>query len=124
MIRVCGIAFAAAFTYLILGEFNRQSAKIIISVAFVIIFAAFLASLSDSYSQISDLLSETELSEYASLLFRAVGIIFASEATSETCKTLGADSCAVGIDFACRAELLILLLPSLGKLFSLATSLL
>ncbi len=124
MIRLCGLAIVAAFSHLILNEFGSKSARIVVSVAFMIIFGSAVASFSSVSDSIYQILSENGLSEYASLLVRAIGIVFASAAATETCRSLGADSCAVGIDFACRTELLVLVFPLFKRLFSLASSLL
>lgn len=124
MIRLCGLAIAAAFSYLILNEFGSRIARIVVSVAFMIIFGAAVSSFASVSDSLFQMLSENGLSEYASLLVRAIGIVFASEAATETCRSLGAEACAVGIDFACRTELLVLVLPLFKRLFSLAASLL
>lgn len=124
MIKLCGLALVGAAAYFILSESGWRGARSVCGAAFVIIFGFAVSSVVSAADTLFSLTEDGGLSEYASLLLRALGIVYASEAASETCRSLGADSCATGIDFACRAELFVLVLPVFRQLFSLSISLL
>ncbi len=124
MIRICGLALIAGASYFILSESGWRGAKTLCAASFILILTHAISSAVTSASPLFDLIADGGISEYASLILRAIGIVYASEAASETCRSLGADACATGIDLACRAELFVLVLPVLRRLFSLSLSIL
>ncbi len=124
MMKLYGIAVIGAVSLFILQGAGWKGSGIIKSAVFILISGAVAVTLSGVSDEVPSVLSGTEASEHAAIILRAVGIIFAAEISSETCRSLGADSCASAIDLACRAELFILILPVLKRLFSVSTALL
>lgn len=124
MMRICGIAIIGGIACFIIGESNRSAGQAVCCAAFILIFGYAVSSLTDITGAVAELTDACGFTEYASLLLRATGIVFAAETASETCRALGADACAAGIDLACRAELLLLVFPVFERLFSLSVSLL
>ena len=125
MIKLCGIALFAGIAAIILsGSDNRMSKLLSLAAALILLITA-INSISPVISELSSLISSissSELSEYAATLLRALGIAYATELTSEVCRTCGADSTAVGISIVGRAELAVIAAGFLFKLLSLSLS--
>ncbi|MDD6981451.1 MAG: SpoIIIAC/SpoIIIAD family protein [Clostridia bacterium] len=71
----------------------------------------------------AELVRESPLREHASVLLRGIGITYAAKLGADTCRDLGAEGVANRVEFCGRAELILLALPYVTKLISLAVRL-
>ncbi len=124
MMKLCGFAIIGAVSFFLLSVAGWSGAKSINAAVFTVIFGAAMMKLEGGADTLGGLFTEPLINDAASVILRAVGIVFIAEATSETCRSLGAESSAVGIDFACRAELFVLVLPLFEQILTLSVSLL
>ena len=79
---------------------------------------------SDLPSQITSLLAEAELLEYASLMLKAVGVAMLSSVCADVCRECGAPQIATGVESAGNLAILFLCLPILRELLQDAEALL
>ncbi len=124
MIRLFGVAIIGAAAYFLLSGLGWSGARSVSVAAFVFVIGFALASALGAWDTLSELTGFKAVSESAALLLRALGIVYAAEVCGEVCRSLGASECACAIDIACRAELLLLVLPIFERLLTLSVSLL
>lgn len=123
MIKLCGLALLAAAATVVLNGVNSAVSKLIPAGAAVILLISAAVDVSPVVSGLLDKLPSAELSPYVTTLLRALGIAYVTELTSDVCRTCGADSAALGISFAGRAELTVIAAAFLYELLSLSLSL-
>ena len=89
----------------------------------VILFFVF-GSLSDSVLAIRDMVGLSGISEYSSVMFRALGISLVASIGADACRESGAASLASKVELAGRVLILSLCIPLLRELISLAVGVL
>lgn len=88
------------------------------------LFSLALVRASPLFSALSSLAERYSLGSSFSLLWRGAGIALAASLSAGLCREAGEGGIADGLEFFCKIELLLLALPALQDLLSLAGNLL
>lgn len=75
-------------------------------------------------SYFSRLMSDGALSKYSAILFKALGIAVLTQCAADICRECGEASAASGVELTGKLEILLLCLPLIDEILSVATSLL
>lgn len=124
MLRLCGIALLFAAASLLLREAgSRLSFFIGIGAGLILLFAIF-GRYGEILTSLSALLpADPTLSACLSLCLRATGVGILTGVCADLCRQLGEPSLAGKVEWLGKAEILLLSLPTVKDLFSLALSL-
>ena len=89
----------------------------------VLLFLYALIRYAEPVSYISALAERTGISEYISLVLKALAIGYAVGLTADLCRDMGETRIATGLELLGRAEIMLICLPSLTEIIELAIDL-
>lgn len=119
MLAVLGIAIA-----LILREW-RSDLLPLFRIALVLAFGFSLLKLaSPAILYIKSISQGSTISEYSTLLFKALGIAVLTQICAQMCRESGESGIATGVELVGKIEILLLCIPLIEELLSLAQELL
>ena len=123
-IKACGIVLCALIVCVIFKRIKEEYSLLIRIVVAASVFTVSISVLYPVLTYISDISEKTPIKAYIPTLFKALGIAFSVQITADICKDAGEGSLAEKITLFGRAEILIISLPLVKSLFTLAESLL
>ena len=123
-IKVCGIVLCSLVICIIFKKIKEEYSLFIRILITISVFVLSISILSPVLTYISEISKKTSMQKYVPTLFKALGISFSVQITSDVCKDAGENSLAERIAFFGRAEILIISLPLIKSLFTLIESLL
>ena len=121
--KVCGVAILGAVAYGLLKS-SKSDPLPLQWTGMVLMSLAYLAMLSPVIEWVGALCHSAQMGEAAGLLLRGLGVAMLTQWCADFCRQSGDGTWAAGVENIGRAELLLLSLPELEKLVSLAASLL
>ena len=124
ILRICGTGIIAAISAVVIKQIRSDAAIPVRLAANIILFGAALAVATPVYSYINDMISASALSEFGSILMKALGIAFATHICSEICRDVGEASIAGCIELAGKCEILLLSLPLITSILNTASDIL
>lgn len=124
VIKYCGLALLSLSVVMILSEFKPKLAKLAAVAVGAALLCAAGANIYPSVALVNDFVKDTPLSEYSGTLLKALGVALAVEVTADICRDAGEASLASRLEMVGKAELLLLALPLVNKLMSIARGLL
>src|SRR5512138_2164264 len=99
IIAIAGIAILAAILAAMLRRYHQEYSVILSIAAGVIILFEVFANIAPAVRQISTLLSSSGLStEYAAILFKALGICFLAQFAADSCRDAGESALASKVE--------------------------
>lgn len=117
----CGLVIAVACG--ILKDGKTQMPLFVGAIGGVILTAWGVGRLSSTW-EVFTLLGENEtISPYTTLLLKALGVGYVVKIGSDACRDLGAQDTAEKLELCGKAELLLMAMPLVGELVSLALAL-
>lgn len=112
ILSLCGVCFLTAVTYLVLRSSNDNVFYLIaISITVLILSLFILSSLNSPINDFISKLHSTSLSAYSSLIVKSFAVALITDITSELLSGLGICGLSDIVEFAGKAELIILLFP-------------
>jgi stage III sporulation protein AD len=124
IIAIVGIGIIAAILATMLKRYHQEYSVILSIAAGVIILFEILANISPAINQINTLLSSAGLSgEYATILFKALGICFLAQFAADSCRDAGESALASKVELAGRIAIVILSLPLFENIANTAVGL-
>lgn len=123
-IKACGIILCALIVCVIFKKVKEEYSLFIRIVITACVFAVSISVLYPVFNYISEIGEGTTIQKYVPSLFKALGIAFTVQITSDVCKDAGENSLAERISFFGRAEILTISLPLIKNLFSLTQDIL
>lgn len=124
IIAIAGIAILAAILAAMLRRYHQEYSVILSIAAGVIILFEVFANITPAVRQISTLLSSSGLStEYAAILFKALGICFLAQFAADSCRDAGESALASKVELAGKIAIVILSLPLFENIASTAVGL-
>ena len=124
IISICVVAVMAAIICVLLRKYNPEYSMIISLVCGILIFILILVSINPLISQIKDLVEESRLPlEYASILFKALGICFLTQFSSDACRDAGESALSSKIELAGKVTIILISLPLFQKITQMAVCL-
>jgi len=123
MIKYCGMALCALAAVLVLRGAKSEFADIVGTVASVLLFGAAAVTFIPIIEFVTETVSGTGFEDYLSTLLKALGIAVTAQLASELCRDHGQASLASKLELIGKAELLILCIPLMKELVTLAAEL-
>ena len=124
VMQVAGCALLSVFLILILREWHASLATPVRFAAALLLFSAAFALYSPVLSRIEALFCLGDGASYAGVVLRAVGIGLLCEFTACFCRDLGENTVAQGVLLFGKLEILLLSLPLVDDIATLAKELL
>ena len=112
IIKICGIIFICLSSVVVLKNIKSNYAYIaVVSGALVIAFALIDSSINPVLGKIKEESEQSDVSEYITILFKALGISYISAITSDICHNAGEEDLSNLAQIAGKLEILSLSLP-------------
>ena len=120
IVKICALALLCTFASLLLKSIKSEWGMLCALCGGVVILFFVFGSLSDSVLAIREMVGLSGISEYSSVLFRALGISLVASVGADACRESGSASLAAKVELAGRVLILSLCIPLLRELVSLA----
>lgn len=120
MLKYCGMAVCAVICIAILKNHKGELASAVGIFASVILISAAINEFSPAFDFVSDTVSKTGFGGYFKVLMKAMGVTMTVQFTSEICRDCGESGIASKLELAGKAEVMVLCLPFISELASLA----
>ncbi len=125
IVGICIIAVVGAILAITLKQTTPQLSLALALITGVVILIAICSFLPTVTDKINQLMSVTGVKpEFAAVLFKAVGICFLCQFSSDICKDAGQSALAGRVELAGKIMILISALPLMEEVLNTATSLL
>ena len=122
---VCAVVLVCAIACLVLKENNSRSMSMLVcSVGIVVVIGMSLLYISGNLREFRDLVSFEVPVKYSSVIIKAFGISFICETSSDILCEVGSERLARSLEFAGKAEILLLTIPQIKDLLNTAGKLL
>lgn len=122
---VIGIAVIAAILASMLRRYHQEYAMILAVAAGAVLMLGIILGFSPAAEEIRLLLEESGLNgEYASILFRALGICFLAQFAADACRDAGESALASRVELGGKTAVVILSLPLFREIMTVALGLL
>lgn len=121
---VSGCALLGAVLVLLVRELRAPMAAPVRIAAALVLFLTAFSLFVPVVSRLSELFSLAGGGNAAKILLRALGVALVAEITSSLCRDLGENTLAGGVALFGKLEILLLALPFVDELISLAKELL
>lgn len=118
------LAVTAVALLLIVRRWNADFAPLVRLGVTVLFGTAALTSLTPLLSYLRTLTGDTGLGTYADVLWKALGIALLTEIASSICRECGETGAASGVEVIGKAQILLLSLPLINEILSVARDLL
>ena len=123
ILRIGTLAMIALILSLLLKQWKSDFLPLV-RIAISILFAfLILSAIAPLIRYLQALLENTLTSEYASLLFKALGLAILTQICAEICKESGEGGIASAIELIGKIEILVLALPLINDILALAKNL-
>lgn len=119
-----GIALIATFLSVILKKSNKEYAMVISIIAGIFIISKIFIYLISVLSSVKSILAVSNISkDYIVIIFKAIGICFLTQFSSNTCIDAGESALASKIEFAGKIAVIIIALPLIEDIIKIVNSL-
>lgn len=118
--KLCGAAFIALASVLVLRSANSNLAEITASFFGVCIMARVLMNVASLTEYLNTLADGTEVKGHLKTLLKAAGIAYLTEFTSGICRDAGVGTVASYVEMLGKTELIMLSLPLMSELLELS----
>lgn len=122
--KLCGIGLLCALTGVILRQIKGEYAALARVCGSVLIFGSLAIGASEIFSRISGQLLGDELSGYAKIMLKALGIAIVCRLCGDICRDLGEGAVGSGVELGGKLAILALCIPLIGELMGYAVKLL
>ena len=122
-LRVCLLAVTALSLALLVKAWKSDFLPLV-RIAAALAFALLLISAATPIiSYVEGLIQSTSAAGYAPILFKALGIAILTQRCSEICRECGEGGIATGVELVGKLEILLLCLPLINEILTLAREL-
>lgn len=123
LMQILGLAMLSSMLMLLIGERSAGFRPLLLTVSGVLLLGWFVLHISPAFQLLGGYLEEYAMGESGGLLLKALAVGYLTELGGDTCRDLGAEGIAKKLELCGRAELLLLSLPALSELLTVALSL-
>ena len=120
---IIGIAILTLVLSFIFKELKQEYAVFIMIIGGIIITLWGIVRIYPVISYIQELTNVGNLSEYFTVILKALGISFIIQIAADICKDFGENSLAGKVEFAGKAAILIIVLPVLQSVINMGMDL-
>lgn len=121
LLRLFGVAILAAVFVLLLRESGGKWAALAAVAGGVLLLFGLLERYREIFSFLTALPGGELFSETLTLCLRVVGLALITEVTAGMCRDLGEAGLSTKVEWCGRAEILVVCLPMLSRVLTLAT---
>lgn len=118
--KLCAAAFLFTVTAVLVRQYQQDFVLPLRTAASVILLGFGLTLLTPILRWVTTLGAEAFTAESAAILVRALAVVFMVRICAGLCRDLGEPSIAAALEFAGKAELLLLAIPLLDRLLEAA----
>lgn len=111
LLPLCGIVLITAISSLLLKKSHVGQACLVGSVGLLLLFSPILTRYQEAAETIHTVLLDTDFAAYGQLMLKALGIGLTVKFTADTCRDMGEETLAGGLELAGKLEILLLCLP-------------
>lgn len=123
LLQMLGLAVLSSMLLLLLSEKAAGFRPLLLAASGVLLLMWFVFRISPAFQLLGGYLQEYSMGESGGLLLKALAVGYLTELGGDTCRDLGAEGIAKKLELCGRAELLLLSLPALSELLTVALSL-
>ncbi|MHB1153585.1 MAG: SpoIIIAC/SpoIIIAD family protein [Eubacteriales bacterium] len=120
ILKLCGAAIAAVMLILVIKQGREEFSPLVSLAVCVALFSAAITLFYPVIDYISEITSDSLLEPYAGTLLKALGVGLITQTTAEVCRDSGETAVAGKVELLGKAEILLLSLPLLRELLSVA----
>lgn len=124
LLQVIGFAVLVSLLAVLQKEAGGKYMPVILTIGGLFAVRWFLLRISPVFSLLGHYLNAYQMGEKGTLMLKALCVGYLIQIGGDTCRDLGAESIAAKLELCGRAELLLLALPTLTELLTVAFSLL
>lgn len=121
--KLCAAAFLCTVVAVLVRQYQHDFVLPVRTASSVILLGFGLALLTPTLRWLTALSGEAFAAESAGILVRALAVVFMVRICAGLCRDLGEPSIAAALEFAGKAELLLLAVPLLDRLLEAARAL-
>lgn len=122
--KLCAAAFLFTVVAVLVRQYQSDFVLPVRTAATVVLLGFGVALLTPTLRWLEALSQQAFTAEYAAILLRALGVVFLVRICGALCRDCGEPGIAACLEFAGKAELLLLALPLLDRLLEGAEALL
>ena len=116
LIKICGGALIAAGCAFLLKESSKGASVSAAMIGLTVLMGTVLTGIISVISPLKELMNESGLSEYMSVMLKGLGIGITVKLTTDICSDMGENGIADCVELAGRTEILILCMPILMRI--------
>ncbi len=120
MIKYCAFALLALSAVLVMRGVKSEFASFAALASSAVLMGVAVVNFMPVLEYVTELVSDTPFSPYITTVIKAMGITLTAQLASEICKDSGEGALGAKLELVGKAEILILCLPLIGELVSLA----
>lgn len=118
------IAVIATFLSLVLKKYNPEYSLVISIVASIFILISILMKVTPAIDLIKDLIASSNIpSKYLMILFKAIGICFLTQFSSDACKDAGESALSAKVELAGKIAIILIALPMFEEVMQIVLKL-
>lgn len=118
------IAVIATFLSLVLKKYNPEYSLVISIVASIFILISILMKVTPAIDLIKDLIARSNIpSKYLMILFKAIGICFLTQFSSDACKDAGESALSAKVELAGKIAIILIALPMFEEVMQIVLKL-
>ena len=123
-VKITGLAILAAIVCLILRSLRAELAPLVRIGGTLLILGLLLPVLEEVVTSLGGMMDVGDAEPYVRVMLRALGISLLCRISADVCRDAGESGLASGVEMAGRLLILLLCIPLIGEILSLATRLL
>lgn len=120
LLRLCGAALICAFAGLLLSRWQGEYGALVRLGGVLMILAILLGRMGQGITEVAALLESAAVAPYAQIMLRALGIALLSHLCGALCRECGAAGLSAGVELGGKLMILLLCLPLIEDVLSLA----
>lgn len=120
LVKLLGLALLMAVLLLVLRETGGRLVALAATAGGILLLSFLVERYRTLFAYLTELPYAEPIAEATSLALRVLGISFLTEITAGICRDLGEGGLATKLEWCGRAEILVVSLPMLSRLLSLA----
>ena len=122
--KICAMCIISLVLLVMLKGVNDRMSLMLKLCITVVLFAACIWRILPVVTYVNDLFDKSQVSEYASVLIKALAISLVSHICATVCRDAGEGSIAYFAELAGRVQMLILAIPIIDEILGIAYGLL
>ena len=111
ILKICAIAFVCVFLGTVIKHLRGELAFAVRAAGSILIFGIITVSLEPLLAEMISMGGAAGVSRYVSVMLKGVGVALLTQISAGVCRDCGDSSVASAVEFAGKAEILLLCLP-------------